>query len=358
MAQLANGAGTWTDPGSREWLIDDEVTHLREWGTHRIHVLPADGEVTIGAAEDCELRLVDPTGRVSRRHACLFREQGRWVIRDLGSRNGTWLDGSRRFAFLLKPGAEVSFGRITLVAESPALVAVRGFLARLLGWSADRVATIDRALRALRMAATRRRALMVCGERDLVPIAHSLHRRTLGDGRPFVVCDPRRRSLAASVRATESLREGLAAMEAAPGGTLCVRARRLPPDFPEVSRALRDPSSRVQLVVCTDDVADARTLLADPIVIPPLARRRAELGRIVDEYAHEVIESLGAAATGFTPADRDWVMAHSAASLPEIEKGTRRLVAIRQAGSIAQAAARLGMSHVALSQWIGRRRLP
>jgi pSer/pThr/pTyr-binding forkhead associated (FHA) protein len=250
MAQLANGAGTWTDPGSREWLIDDEVTHLREWGTHRIHVLPADGEVTIGAAEDCELRLVDPTGRVSRRHACLFREQGRWVIRDLGSRNGTWLDGSRRFAFLLKPGAEVSFGRITLVAESPALVAVRGFLARLLGWSADRVATIDRALRALRMAATRRRALMVCGERDLVPIAHSLHRRTLGDGRPVVVCDPRRRSLAASVRATESLREGLAAMEAAPGGTLCVRARRLPPDFPEVSRALRDPSSRVQLVVC------------------------------------------------------------------------------------------------------------
>jgi molybdenum-dependent DNA-binding transcriptional regulator ModE len=52
------------------------------------------------------------------------------------------------------------------------------------------------------------------------------------------------------------------------------------------------------------------------------------------------------------------VIQHSASSLPEIEKGTRRLVAIRQAGSIAQAAARLGMSHVALSQWIGRRRLP
>ena len=33
-----------------------------------------------------------------------------------------------------------------------------------------------------------------------------------------------------------------------------------------------------------------------------------------------------------------------------------RLVAIRQAGSISRAAARLGMSHVALSQWLGRRR--
>ncbi len=358
MAQLANGSGTWTDPGTREWSIGDEVTHLREWGTHRIHVLPAAGEVTIGAAESCELRLIDPAGRVSRRHACLFREQDRWVIRDLGSRNGTWLDGSRRLAFLLEPGAEVSMGQITLIAESPALLALRAFLARLLGWDADRVAAIDRAVRSLRIAATRRRALMLCGERDLVPIAHSLHRRTLGDGRPFVVCDPRRRSSAASVRATESLREGLAAMGAAPGGTLCVRARRLPPDFDEVSRALRNPASRVQLVVCTDDAADARALLADPIVIPPLARRRAELGRIVEEYAHEVIESLGAAATGFTPADRDWVMAHSAASLPEVEKGARRLVAIRQAGSIAQAAARLGMSHVALSQWIGRRRLP
>jgi hypothetical protein len=52
------------------------------------------------------------------------------------------------------------------------------------------------------------------------------------------------------------------------------------------------------------------------------------------------------------------VIEHSAPSLPAIEKGTRRLVAIRQAGSLAQAAGRLGMSHVALSQWIGRRRLP
>ncbi len=358
MAQPGNGAGTDTDPGSREWIFDDEVSHLREWGTHRIHVLPRTGEVTIGAAESCELRLVDPSGRVSRRHACLSLEQSRWVIRDLGSRNGTRLDGARRLAFLLEPGAEVGLGRITLIAESAALTRLRGFLARLLGWGADRIVAIDRALRALRMAATRRRALLVCGERDLVPIAHSLHRRTLGDGRPFVVCDPRRRSSPASVRAAKSLGEGLAAMEAAPGGTICVRARRLPPDFPEVWLALRDPSARVQLVVCTDDAADARSLLADPIVIPPLARRRAELDRIVEEYAREVIESLGAGETGFTHADRDWVMAHSAASLPEIEKGTRRLVAIRQTGSIAQAAARLGMSHVALSQWIGRRRLP
>jgi hypothetical protein len=198
----------------------------------------------------------------------------------------------------------------------------------------------------------------VCGTGDLVPIVRSLHARTLGSGRPFVVCDPRRRRFEGSMRASESYREGVPAMEAAAGGTLCVRARRLPPDFPEVSLALRDPASRVRLVMCTDDEADARAVLADPITIPPLTRRRAELGRIIDEYARDAVASLAAGPGGFTRADHAWVLEHSAASLPEIEKATRRLVAIRQAGSIAKAAARLGMSHVALAQWTGRRRLP
>ena len=359
MTQQGNGGGTHTDVGAGEWMIEDEVTHLREWGTHRIHVLPAAGDrITIGAADSCELRLVDPARRVSREHARLHREHAGWSIRDLDSKNGTRIDGSRRAASTLEPGAEVGIGRITLIAESRALIALRSFLARLLGWSPDRIAAVDRALRAVRTAARRRGALIVCGEGDLVPIARSLHRRTLGDARPFVVCDPRRRSTAASVRTPESLPEGLPALEAAAGGTVCMRARRLPRDFPQVALALRDPSARVQLVLCTADAADARIQLAESIVIPPLARRRAEIDRIVDEYARDAVASLAAGATGFTRADRDWVLEHSASSLPEIEKGTRRLVAIRQAGSLSKAAARLGMSHVALSQWIGRRRLP
>ena len=355
MTQQGNVAMTRSDVGVAEWIIDDELTHLREWGTHRIHPLPTTGgELTIGVGATCTLRLMDPSRRVSREHARLYREHARWAICDLGSRNGTRLDGARRFAFPLAPGVEVGIGRLTLIAESRALVALRGFLARLLGWSEDRLAAIDRALRALRAAAMRRGALIVCGDGDLVPIAHSLHRRTLGDARPFVVCDPRRQG----AEEDERHRESLPALEAAAGGTLCVRARRLPRDFHAVSLALRDPSSRVQLVLCTDDTSDARTLLADPIVLPPLGHRRAELGRIVDEYAGDAVAELAAAAAGFTRADRDWVLEHSAATLPEIEKGTRRLVALRHAGSIAGAAARLGISHVALSQWIGRRRSP
>lgn len=139
---------------------------------------------------------------------------------------------------------------------------------------------------------------------------------------------------------------------------MCVRARRLPPDFEEVSAALREPSSRVQLVVCTDDATDPRTRLGDPIEIPPLARRRGELDQLVEEYARDALASLGAGPEGFTHADHAWVIEHASSSLPEIEKGTRRLVALRQAGSIARAAARLGMSHVSFAQWLGRRRRP
>lgn len=359
MTEQGNGAATRTDATADEWLIDDEVTHLREWGTHRIHPLPPIGEAwTIGAADTCALRLSDPTRRVSREHARVFREHSRWAILDLQSKNGTRFDGARRAASPLAPGVEVGIGRITLIAESRRLIALGGFLARLIGWSADRIVAIDHALRAVRTAATRRGLLLVCGEGDLVPIAQGLHRQALGEARPFVVCDPRRGRSAASVRSAASYREGIRAMEAAPGGTVCMWARRLPRDFREVSVALRDPASRVQLVVCTDEPADGRALCADPVVIPPLARRRGEVDRIIDEYARDAIASLGAGVTGFTRGDRDWVIEHSSSSLPEIEKGTRRLVAIRQAGSLTRAATQLGMSHVALSRWIGRRRLP
>src|SRR5262249_54267850 len=162
------------------------------------------------------------------RHARLSRERSGWMLSDLDSTNGTRLDGELRTAFQLEPGIEVGIGRITLIAESRALVALHRFLARLLGFGADGLPALDRALRAVRRAATRRSPLILCGSGDLVPIAHGLHRRALGEGQPFVVCDPRRGRAAASVRAAESYAEGASAMAAAAGGTLCLRAHRLP----------------------------------------------------------------------------------------------------------------------------------
>ncbi|MFQ5554734.1 MAG: FHA domain-containing protein, partial [Acidimicrobiia bacterium] len=55
-------------------------------------VLPADREASIGRDRSSTI-IVDEDG-VSRRHARLFHRNGRWVLEDAGSRNGTYLDGA------------------------------------------------------------------------------------------------------------------------------------------------------------------------------------------------------------------------------------------------------------------------
>jgi hypothetical protein len=47
----------------------------------------------LGRDISSDIRLTDE--RVSRIHAAVWAESGRWRVRDLGSSNGTWLDGER-----------------------------------------------------------------------------------------------------------------------------------------------------------------------------------------------------------------------------------------------------------------------
>jgi len=354
------GSSTKTDTTANEWAIDDAVMRLREWGTDIISILPPPptNEWTIGAAETCGLQVDDPSGRVSRLHARLVRGETKWLLRDLGSKNGMRLDGARRVEFVLEPGTEIGVGGLTLIAESGRWIELRSFLSRLLGWRSDRIGVVDHALRAVRMASARRVALVLRGDGDLVPIARSIHRRALGIDRPFIVCDPRRRQSRATVRSAENYETGMPAFAAATGGSLCVRSLRLPRDFKGVVKALRDPDARVQLVVCAQASEDCEAFLAVPITVPPLTSRADELDRIITEYAEDAIAELGTPRTGFLSADREWVRTHSASSLPDIEKATLRLVAIRESRNLSSAAARLGMAPVSLSRWIGRRKLP
>jgi hypothetical protein len=346
---------TKTDVGATEWVIDDAVTRLRVWGTDRHYDLAANGEATIGSATSCSIRLVDPAEQVSREHARLVREGERLFLRDLGSKNGIRLDGARRNEFIVEPGVELGIGGLTLIAESPRLIALREFLARILGWSGERIEAVDLALRAVRVAASRRAPLVLAGDGDLIPIARAIHVRARGAERPFVLCDPRRRRGEATVRSAENYDLGMPAFAAATGGSLCVWSHRTPSDFGEVRAALRDPSHRVQLIACAQRANEAEQFAAYVVDIPALTSRAGEIDRIVAEFGADATAMLGAA---FTKADREWVREHSSASLTDIEKGTLRLVALREGGSVARAASLLGMSHVALAEWIGRRRLP
>jgi hypothetical protein len=240
------------------------------------------------------------------------------------------------------------------VASNTSPPELRAFLARLLGWTNNRV--VDLALRSVELATSRRVTLVLRGAEDLVPIAQSLHRRALGAELPFVVCDPRRGDVSASVRSPANYGSGVRAVAAAIGGTLCVRARRPPDDFPEVRSRLRDADD-VMLIVCveTDDDDGPLLIRPAPIHVPPIATRHAGIPRIIDEYARDAIAELDASSEAFTGDDRAWVRAHAAGSLSEIEKATLRLVALHASRNASAAAARLGMAPVSLQRWIGRR---
>jgi hypothetical protein len=234
---------------------------------------------------------------------------------------------------------------------------LRAFIERLLGWSDER--TVELAARALALALGHRATLVLCGEGDLVPIARMLHHRALGTGRPFVACDPGRGTRAASVRAPASYASGVAAFEAAIGGSLCLRMPRLPDDFPALVARLRGTDD-VLCILCIGRLAKPHPslILPAPLAVPPLARRSADLDRIIAEYAGDAIAELGAPAGSFTGDDHAWVRKHAARSLAEIEAATLRLVALSTSHDLAHAAARLGMARVSLSRWLGRRELP
>jgi phosphoserine phosphatase RsbU/P len=53
----------------------------------------ADGEFVIGRRSDCQIFV--PDMRVSRQHARIRREHGRFAIEDLGSNNGTYVNGNK-----------------------------------------------------------------------------------------------------------------------------------------------------------------------------------------------------------------------------------------------------------------------
>ena len=70
--------------------------------------------VTIGAHEGCDLVLDDPT--VSRFH-CELQLDRRARIRDVGSRNGTFVDGVQIGEAFLRDGARLRLGRSVVRVE-------------------------------------------------------------------------------------------------------------------------------------------------------------------------------------------------------------------------------------------------
>jgi len=331
------------------------VIRLREWGTDSVHVPdPSLGPCQIGTSDECRLRLSGrPTAstRAELRHA-----DNQWWIRNLGAPGELRQDGVPRERFMLTPGVEVGIGATALVAEDERMIQLRAFCQRFLGWADGQRRAVDHALRAIRLADAHRSSLFLCGEGDLVPIAHGLHGYMRDDDAPFIVCDQRRRDLPATVRSPANMSSSLAAFKAAGGGSLCIRNSRAPRDIDALMKRIHEPDSDVQLFVCVRNRHRRLTLTGTASIdVPPLQLRGVELPRIADEYAQEAIASLGVTNRCFTLEDKARVMQYCAQSLDDIEKATLRVVAIRATDNLSQAAARLGMAPVSLHRWMARR---
>jgi hypothetical protein len=337
-------------------LFESEIIQLREWGTRRVHPLPAEAvRCLLGTGGHCPVQLSAPD--VLPTHAQLVRKRQQWLIRALGDTPGLWRDGARCDAFSLEPGVEIGVGSVMLIAESRYWIDLRDFCARIIGWDADHLPLIDHALRSIRMSLARRAPLLLCGKGNLVPIAHALHRRTLGADRPFVLCDPRRDNGRESVRSAANYKTGAVAVKMALGGSLCVRKERLPRDLAAMLAEVRELDAYLQLVICSSHPRE-REVLATPVHVPSLEERTKDLPRIVDEYALDATAALHVPPTAFTSDDRAWVLENAASSLEEIEKATLRCVAIRTSDDLPHAAERLGMAKVSLERWMARHDAP
>jgi FHA domain len=73
----------------------------------------ADGVTSLGRHDDCVVRI--KSSQVSRRHCELFDVGGKLTVRDLGSSNGTFVNGKRVTGQqTLKVGDELTVGAVTL----------------------------------------------------------------------------------------------------------------------------------------------------------------------------------------------------------------------------------------------------
>src|SRR5678815_1754194 len=87
-------------------------------------------------------------------------------------------------------------------------------------------------------------------------------------------------------------------------------------------------------------------------------RDRAEIDRLIQEYATEAAGAVGISDHWLSPAEHVWIRDHAGHSLPEVQRATLRLAAIRKAGSVSAGALALGISHTAMLKWLRSHRYP
>ncbi|MBI5443648.1 MAG: FHA domain-containing protein [Deltaproteobacteria bacterium] len=100
---MARRSSADAEPASHRAVLTVEEDGVR----HTFHL---DGAATVGREPGCDVLLTSPT--VSRRHALVAPNGEGWIVRDLGSGNGTFLDSRRVDEAHLPNGAAIRFGSV------------------------------------------------------------------------------------------------------------------------------------------------------------------------------------------------------------------------------------------------------
>ena len=94
--------------------MDINLVLIKKEGPHKVFALPG-GVTLIGRRSNCDLHV--PITSVSRRHCQLNQHQGVLKIRDLGSRNGTYLNSNRVEEAEVKAGDYIRVGPLTFALQ-------------------------------------------------------------------------------------------------------------------------------------------------------------------------------------------------------------------------------------------------
>ncbi|MBS2017027.1 MAG: sigma 54-interacting transcriptional regulator [Deltaproteobacteria bacterium] len=254
------------------------------------------GRLLVGTSESCALRLGDR--RASRRHLALDVEGGLLRVTDLGSTNGTTVNGLRVMDVLCQGGEIVVIGDTTLRVDVDRVDAETPDVRMAWGPVIGASLAMRRLYRTCDALARSRAPLLVEGEPGTgkIALAEALH----GDAsKPFVVVE------GASFASDDAL------LSEAAGGTLLVHEVADVPFERQVALAAlvaRAKTSDVRLVATTcknlDAAVEGGTFkeellreLSSRIELPPLRDRRGDIALLVEHFARR----LGATSAAIPP---------------------------------------------------------
>jgi pSer/pThr/pTyr-binding forkhead associated (FHA) protein len=99
------------DMGSGGWSL------VADSGPEKGQVIPIKDRIEIGRALECDISILEPG--LSRKHAELELDGDHLVIRDLGSVNGTFINGEKIDEVRLKDGDRMQFDKVRFIVSAP-----------------------------------------------------------------------------------------------------------------------------------------------------------------------------------------------------------------------------------------------